>query len=425
MTAAGVALAGIATAIIAHRPRRRRAVDAARAVAPPDRRRARRAGAGACVTHPALRLDDTVHQRVRLGILAVLSEARASRLRVPARRAGAHGWQPVATHRRARVGRAGARGEGVRGQAPADLGGGDQGGTRRAGRGDESTARADRADRGRHMSAIEIQGVSKRFGKVQAVRDLSFTVEAGRVTGFLGPNGAGKSTTLRMLLGLIHSDGGAATFAGRPLRGARPPERAASAPCSSTRASTRAAAGATTCGSWRPPGAIPESRVDEVLAAGGADRRGRPARQGLLDGHAPAPRDRRRAAGRPRGADPRRARQRARPAGHPLDPRAAAREAAARARRARVEPPAVRGRAERRRRRRDLARRRCARTARSSRCSAARTARSRASAPRRPSGSRSCCARRASTWTPTPPARCSCAAGPRSSAGRPPSTASS
>ena len=65
------------------------------------------------------------------------------------------------------------------------------------------------------MSAIEINGVSKRFGSVHAVSDLSFSVEAGRVTGFLGPNGAGKSTTLRILLGLVHADGGTATFDGR------------------------------------------------------------------------------------------------------------------------------------------------------------------------------------------------------------------
>ncbi|MGE5635570.1 MAG: ABC transporter ATP-binding protein [Nocardioidaceae bacterium] len=64
-------------------------------------------------------------------------------------------------------------------------------------------------------AAIEIEGLSKRFGAVQAVRDLSFSVHAGRVTGFLGPNGAGKSTTLRALLGLIHADAGDATFGGR------------------------------------------------------------------------------------------------------------------------------------------------------------------------------------------------------------------
>jgi ABC-2 type transport system ATP-binding protein len=64
-------------------------------------------------------------------------------------------------------------------------------------------------------TAIEIEGLSKRFGRVDAVRDLSFTVAPGRVTGFLGPNGAGKSTTLRMLLGLVRADGGTATFGGR------------------------------------------------------------------------------------------------------------------------------------------------------------------------------------------------------------------
>ncbi len=63
-------------------------------------------------------------------------------------------------------------------------------------------------------TAIEIDGLSKRFGKVQAVSDMSFEVAAGRVTGFLGPNGAGKSTTLRMLLGLIHADRGNGTING-------------------------------------------------------------------------------------------------------------------------------------------------------------------------------------------------------------------
>ena len=65
------------------------------------------------------------------------------------------------------------------------------------------------------MAPIEIQNLSKRFGSVQAVADLSFEVAPGRVTGFLGPNGAGKSTTLRMLLGLIHPSGGEATFDGK------------------------------------------------------------------------------------------------------------------------------------------------------------------------------------------------------------------
>jgi len=65
---------------------------------------------------------------------------------------------------------------------------------------------------------IEFAGVTKRFGAVAAVSDLSFTVEPGRVTGFLGPNGAGKTTTLRMLATLLTPDAGQATVAGIDLR---------------------------------------------------------------------------------------------------------------------------------------------------------------------------------------------------------------
>ena len=56
--------------------------------------------------------------------------------------------------------------------------------------------------------------LSKTFGRLRAVSDLSFTVEPGSVTGFLGPNGAGKTTTLRMILGLACPSGGDATIAG-------------------------------------------------------------------------------------------------------------------------------------------------------------------------------------------------------------------
>ncbi|WP_020670562.1 ABC transporter ATP-binding protein [Amycolatopsis nigrescens] len=63
---------------------------------------------------------------------------------------------------------------------------------------------------------ISVQNLSKRFGPVAAVQNLSFTVEPGSVTGFLGPNGAGKTTTLRMLLGLVTPSAGTATINGRP-----------------------------------------------------------------------------------------------------------------------------------------------------------------------------------------------------------------
>jgi ABC-2 type transport system ATP-binding protein len=65
---------------------------------------------------------------------------------------------------------------------------------------------------------IEFSDISKRFGAVQAVSGLSFTVEPGQVTGFLGPNGAGKTTTLRMLLGLVTPTSGTATFGGVAYR---------------------------------------------------------------------------------------------------------------------------------------------------------------------------------------------------------------
>jgi ABC-2 type transport system ATP-binding protein len=65
------------------------------------------------------------------------------------------------------------------------------------------------------MATIELQGLTKRFGPLTAVDDLSLELRPGTVTGFLGVNGAGKTTTLRMLLGLITPTAGTATFDGR------------------------------------------------------------------------------------------------------------------------------------------------------------------------------------------------------------------
>lgn len=62
---------------------------------------------------------------------------------------------------------------------------------------------------------ITVDHLSKQFGSVKAVDDLSFSVRPGAVTGFLGPNGAGKTTTLRMLLGLVRPTGGTALIGGR------------------------------------------------------------------------------------------------------------------------------------------------------------------------------------------------------------------
>jgi ABC-2 type transport system ATP-binding protein len=62
---------------------------------------------------------------------------------------------------------------------------------------------------------IELRHLTKRYGPILAVDDLSFTVAAGQVTGFLGPNGSGKSTTMRMIVGLDAPTSGQVTVAGR------------------------------------------------------------------------------------------------------------------------------------------------------------------------------------------------------------------
>ncbi|MBY8872025.1 ATP-binding cassette domain-containing protein [Micromonospora sp. PLK6-60] len=75
---------------------------------------------------------------------------------------------------------------------------------------------------GDHL-AIEASRLTKRYGDVTAVDELSFTVEPGAVTGFLGPNGAGKTTTMRMVTGLVSPTSGTATIGGQPYgRLARP-----------------------------------------------------------------------------------------------------------------------------------------------------------------------------------------------------------
>ncbi|MFE5670228.1 ATP-binding cassette domain-containing protein [Agromyces sp. NPDC056523] len=122
---------------------------------------------------------------------------------------------------------------------------------------------------------IEITGLTKRFGAVTAVEDLSFTVEPGRVTGFLGPNGAGKTTTLRTLLGLERATAGTATIGGaryrdlpRPLETVGAALDAAFHPGRTARNHLRVTATA---------GGIRRNRVDAVLAQVGmsefADRR--------------------------------------------------------------------------------------------------------------------------------------------------------
>ena len=67
---------------------------------------------------------------------------------------------------------------------------------------------------------VRCTGVAKRFGAVQALRDVDFSIVAGRVRGLVGENGAGKSTLAKIIAGVIAPDAGSMEFEGRPMRSA-------------------------------------------------------------------------------------------------------------------------------------------------------------------------------------------------------------
>jgi ABC-2 type transport system ATP-binding protein len=112
---------------------------------------------------------------------------------------------------------------------------------------------------------IEVSNLTKRYGRVLAVDDLTFEAHPGRVTGFLGPNGAGKTTTLRVLVGLLHPTSGDAQVLGRRYVELEHPARQVGAileanafhPGRSGRNHLRTLAVAS---------GVDESRVDELLA---------------------------------------------------------------------------------------------------------------------------------------------------------------
>ena len=64
---------------------------------------------------------------------------------------------------------------------------------------------------------LELQGLSRRYGDVVALDDLSFTVREGQMFGFIGPNGAGKTTAMRIILGVLEADAGEVLWRGRPM----------------------------------------------------------------------------------------------------------------------------------------------------------------------------------------------------------------
>jgi ABC-2 type transport system ATP-binding protein len=121
---------------------------------------------------------------------------------------------------------------------------------------------------------IVVSGLTKRYGPVRAVDDLSFTVRPGRVTGFLGPNGAGKTTTLRMLLNLVRPTAGSATLGGQRYADLRDPIRHVGAVLEASSAH-RGRTGRNHLRVICRSAGIPLARADEVLATVGIQAAGR------------------------------------------------------------------------------------------------------------------------------------------------------
>ncbi|NLT54412.1 MAG: ATP-binding cassette domain-containing protein [Actinomycetales bacterium] len=111
---------------------------------------------------------------------------------------------------------------------------------------------------------IELTGLTRTYGRVHAVRDLSARVVPGQVTAFLGPNGAGKTTALRMLLGLVRPDRGRALFDGRPYRDLPEPRRTVGAVLSPD-GFHRGRTGRNQLRTIALAASLPSRRVDEVL----------------------------------------------------------------------------------------------------------------------------------------------------------------
>ena len=202
---------------------------------------------------------------------------------------------------------------------------------------------------------IEFNGLTKHFGPVLAVDDLSFTVEPGRVTGFLGPNGSGKTTTLRMLLGLVHPSAGTATVGGRNYWDLENPSSTVGAVLEATsfhparRARTHLRMAARAGGHARRPGR-------RGARAGRPEWRRQAQGRRLLHGHAPAARAGDGAHRRSRRPHPRRAVERPRPPGHRLVARLHAVPGRRGAHRARVLAPPLGNGPDHRRRRHRLVR---------------------------------------------------------------------
>jgi ABC-2 type transport system ATP-binding protein len=114
-------------------------------------------------------------------------------------------------------------------------------------------------------SMIAAHALSKRYGDLPVVDDVTFTCHRGSVTGFLGPNGAGKSTTLRMITGLTRPDQGHATVAGVPFVGLPNPSRVVGTLLDAS-AMHPGRSGRNTLAIAAHMADVPQQRVDQVLA---------------------------------------------------------------------------------------------------------------------------------------------------------------
>src|SRR5262245_59505803 len=73
-----------------------------------------------------------------------------------------------------------------------------------------------------NLTLLELQGISKSFGSLKALQNVSLSVEAGSIVGLIGPNGSGKSTSFDIVSGFQEADSGTVTFQGRRLNGCPP-----------------------------------------------------------------------------------------------------------------------------------------------------------------------------------------------------------
>ncbi len=139
----------------------------------------------------------------------------------------------------------------------------------------------------RREAVISCRSLTKRYGELVAVDEVTFSLEAGTVTGFLGPNGAGKTTTLRLLLGLAEPTSGEALVFGHRYRELEQPIRRVGAVLESADFHP-ARSGRNHLGTLALAAGLPPSRVG--TGAGRAAQRGRAAGEDLLARHAAAAR---------------------------------------------------------------------------------------------------------------------------------------